>query len=90
MSVLATVVDWSALGQTVLAALLSGVGVAFTFSLGILGVARFTDGSRELGLLGTIAFGAAGAVWHGRDRRRDRLRRHRHDLGLVPPEPERA
>ncbi len=38
-----------------LAALLSGVGVAFTFSLGILGVARFTDGSRELGLLGTIA-----------------------------------
>ncbi|HYH60290.1 MAG TPA: hypothetical protein VD766_00340 [Solirubrobacterales bacterium] len=57
MSVLATVVDWSALGQTVLAALLSGVGVAFTFSLGILGVARFTDGSRELGVLGTIAFG---------------------------------
>ena len=41
-----------------LAALLSGVGVAFTFSLGILGVARFTDGSRELGMLGTIAFGA--------------------------------
>jgi hypothetical protein len=57
MSFLATIVDWSALGQTVLAALLSGVGVAFTFSLGILGVARFTDGSRELGLLGSIAFG---------------------------------
>jgi len=57
MSILATVVDWSALGQTVLAALLSGVGVAFTFSLGILGVARFTDGSRELGVLGAIAFG---------------------------------
>ena len=57
MSVLATVVDWSALGQTVIAAVLSGVGVAFTFSLGLLGVARFTDGSRELGLLGMIGFG---------------------------------
>lgn len=57
MSFIAQIVDWSALGQTVLAALLSGVGVAFTFSLGILGVARFTDGSRELGLLGQIAFG---------------------------------
>jgi hypothetical protein len=57
MSLLASIVDWSALGQTVLAALLSGVGVAFTFSLGILGVARFTDGSRELGLFGQIAFG---------------------------------
>ena len=57
MSVLATVVDWNALGQTVLAALLSGVGVAFTFSLGLYGVARFTDSSREPGLLGTIAFG---------------------------------
>ena len=62
MSVLATVVDWSALGQTVLAALLSGVGVAFTFSLGILGVARFTDGSRELGLLAQIAFGLIALV----------------------------
>lgn len=57
MSVLATIVDWNALGQTVLAAFLSGVGVAFTFSLGILGFARFTDPSRELGLLGSIAFG---------------------------------
>ena len=62
MSVLATIVDWSALGQTVLAALLSGVGVAFTFSLGILGVARFTDSSQELGLLGTIAFGLLALV----------------------------
>ena len=57
MSVLATVVDWSALGQTVLAALLSGVGVAFTFSLGILGVARFTDGTKEAGALAQIVFG---------------------------------
>ncbi len=57
MSLLATIVDWSALGQTVLAAFLSGVGVAITFSLGILGVARFTEGTEELGLLGSIGFG---------------------------------
>jgi hypothetical protein len=57
MSLLASIVDCSALGQTVVAALLSGVGVAFTFSLGILGLARFTDGSRELGMLGMVAFG---------------------------------
>lgn len=57
MSLLASIVDWDALGQTVLAAVLSGVGVAFTFSLGILGAARLTDSSRELGLLGQIAFG---------------------------------
>ena len=57
MSVLATIVDWSALGQTALAALLSGVGVAFAFSLGILGAARLTDSTRELGLIGTIGYG---------------------------------
>ena len=58
MSLLATVVDWNALGQTALAALLAGVGVAFAFSLGILGAARLTDSTRELGLLGTIGYGA--------------------------------
>jgi hypothetical protein len=57
MSLIATIVDWSALGQTVIAALLSGVGVAFTFSLGILGAARLTDNSQDVGLLGMIAFG---------------------------------
>jgi len=56
MSVLATIVDWSALGQTVIAALLGGVGVAFSFSLGILGAARLTDSRHELGLLGTIGY----------------------------------
>ncbi|MDQ3729358.1 MAG: hypothetical protein M3355_07175 [Actinomycetota bacterium] len=58
MSVLATIVDWSALGQTVIAALLAGVGVAFSFSLAILGAARLTDSTQELGLLGTIGYGA--------------------------------
>jgi len=58
VSVVAQIVDWSALGQTAIAALLAGVGVAFAFSLGILGVARLTDSSRDPGLLSTIGFGA--------------------------------
>ena len=58
MRVLATIVDWGALGQTVIAALLAGVGVAFSFSLGILGAARLSDSSQDLGLLGTIGYGA--------------------------------
>jgi len=57
MSLLATVVDWSALGQTIVAALLAGVGVALSFSLGILGAARLTDSSREPGLIGTVGYG---------------------------------
>ena len=57
MSLIATIVDWGALGQTALAALVSGVGVALSFSLGILGVARLTESTRELGILGALAFG---------------------------------
>ncbi len=55
---MAQVVDWSALGQTVVAAFLAGVGVALAFSLCILGAARLTDSSRELGLFGVLGFGA--------------------------------
>ena len=55
--ILATIVDWNALGQTVLAAFLAGVGVALSFSLGIFGSARLSDRSRELGVLGTVAYG---------------------------------
>jgi hypothetical protein len=58
MSLLATVVDWSALGQTVLASLIAGVGVALSFSIGILGASKLSDPSRELGLPATLAFGA--------------------------------
>lgn len=45
----AVIVDWAALGQTVIAAIVAGVGVAFTFSLAIYGVARVAEGSREPG-----------------------------------------
>ena len=44
---LATVVDTSALWQTVVAAIVAGVGTTFVFSLAILGVARFADASRD-------------------------------------------
>lgn len=57
MTVLATIVDWGALGQTALAALLAGVGVALLFSIAILGASKVSDPTRELGLAGTVLFG---------------------------------
>ncbi|MDX6587831.1 MAG: hypothetical protein QOI31_2304 [Solirubrobacterales bacterium] len=56
MSLIATVVDWDALGQTMLASLLAGVGVAFSFSLGLLGAAKLTDSSRVPGLFGIVGY----------------------------------
>ena len=43
----ATIVDTSALWQTVVAALLAGVGTTIVFSIAILGVARFSDATRD-------------------------------------------
>lgn len=56
---LATIVDWAALGETVIAAFAAGVGVAFTFSVAIYGAARFAEASRqghrgELALFGMV------------------------------------
>ena len=73
---LATIVDTSALWQTVVAAFVAGVGTIFVFSLAILGAARFGDASRDgrtveaaafatlgvLGLLATVAAIVAGVV----------------------------
>ena len=67
---LATVVDTEALLETCLAAFVAGVGVAFTFSLAILGSTRFAEASRDgrrlqsaafatVALLGLLATGAA-------------------------------
>jgi len=44
---LATLVDTQALAQTVLAAVLGGVGVTLIFSIAILGAARFADLNRD-------------------------------------------
>jgi hypothetical protein len=44
---LATIVDTNALWQTVLGAAIAGIGTIVVFSLAILGVARFSDASRD-------------------------------------------
>lgn len=44
---MATVVDTTALWQTVLAAAAAGIGVTFAFSVCILGVARFIELNRD-------------------------------------------
>ncbi len=70
---LATVVDTSALWQTIVAAFVAGVGTTLVFSLAILGAARFGEASRDgrtveaamfatLGVLGLVAVAAAIAV----------------------------
>lgn len=73
---LATVVDTSALWQTVVFALVAGVGTTIVFSIAILGAARFGEASRDgraghavlfgamavLGLLATLAAVAVGVI----------------------------
>ena len=67
---LATIVDTSALWQTIAAAFVAGVGTTLVFSLAILGVARFAEANRQgrpvqsaifagLGVLGLLATAAA-------------------------------
>ena len=47
------IVDWTAIGEVVLASLVAGVGVAICFALSILGATRF--GERRRGGHGTVA-----------------------------------
>ena len=67
---LATIVDTSALWQTIVAAFVAGVGTTLVFSLAILGVARLAEANRQgrsfqaavfagLALLGLLATAAA-------------------------------
>jgi hypothetical protein len=65
MSLIATIVDWDALGQTMLASLLAGVGVAFAFSLGILGATKLTDSSRTPGVFDTVGYALLAVVGFG-------------------------
>ena len=44
---LATIVDWEALGETALAALIAGTGFTLAWSLGIAGTARAAELRRE-------------------------------------------
>ena len=56
---LATIVDSQALLETAVAALAAGVGVALTFSLAILGTARYAEASREHRRARRRAFGCS-------------------------------
>ena len=61
MSLLAassTIVDWGTIGQVVLYSLAAGVGVAFCFSLAVVGATRFAEARRA----GTTAPAALYAV----------------------------
>lgn len=56
---IATIVEWEAVLDTVLASVIAGVGVTFVFSVAIWGVARFVDYNRAER---PLAAGAAGTV----------------------------
>jgi hypothetical protein len=56
--VIATVVDWEALLDVVVASLAVGIGVTVTFSLGILGATRFAEMRRDQRRVEEVAFGA--------------------------------
>ncbi|CAN5568912.1 hypothetical protein BH10ACT11_BH10ACT11_15850 [soil metagenome] len=60
IATLATVIDTKALGETVLAALLAGIGVAITVSLAILGVTASVEASRDHKRLEAGAYAALG------------------------------
>ena len=53
---IATVVDWAALRDVVVASLAAGVGVTITFSLAILGLTRFADMRRDEHVVGAWAY----------------------------------
>jgi hypothetical protein len=59
---LATVVDTEALVDTVLAAMVAGIGVTLIFSVAILGTAKFADLSRSGRTASAVAFGLLATV----------------------------
>lgn len=60
--VLATVIDTTALWQTIVAALLAGVGTTFVFSLAILGAARAGEAGRDGRGGAAAAYGALAVI----------------------------
>jgi hypothetical protein len=60
--VIATVVDWAALRDVVLASLAAGVGVTVAFSLAILGLTRFADMRRDERVVEAWGFAALAVV----------------------------
>jgi hypothetical protein len=63
--VIATIVDTTALWQTIVAAFVAGVGTTVVVSLAILGAVRFADANRDGKVVQAAIFGAlalAGAL----------------------------
>jgi hypothetical protein len=61
-AVLATVVDWSALGKVVLYSFVVGVGVTTAVSLAILGAIRFADMRRDERMIEAGAYAVLAAI----------------------------
>lgn len=67
---IATIVEWKDLWQTVAASVLAGVGITFAFSLGIWGSGQFVELSRSdrqvaataAGLVALLGFAAVAAA----------------------------
>lgn len=62
MSLIATVVDTKALGETVASAFAAGVGVALVYSIAIFGAARFAEMGREGRTASAVAYGVLAVV----------------------------
>jgi hypothetical protein len=60
--VIATIVQWKELGQTVVASLVAGVGITFAFSLGIWGSGQFAELSRGARPVAAAAAGVVAAL----------------------------
>jgi hypothetical protein len=63
--VIATVVDWAALRDVVIASLAAGIGVTTAFSLAILGLTRFADKRRDERVLEAWAFAGLAIIGLG-------------------------
>ena len=59
---LATIVDTTALWQTIVASLVAGIGTTLIFSLAILGAARFAEANRNGRAGEAVIFGALGIL----------------------------
>jgi hypothetical protein len=60
--IVATLVQWEELWQTVVASLVAGVGITFAFSVGIWGSGQFAELSRNERPLAATAVGAVAAL----------------------------
>jgi hypothetical protein len=60
--IVATIVQWKELWQTVVASVAAGVGITFAFSLGIWGSGQFVELSRNDRPAAATAAGAVGAL----------------------------